>query len=169
MDVLKNKMVLVLGAAASIAAYFLGDYWYLFVAFLALNVVDYLTGTLRARKTGTESSVKGRHGIRKKVGDWVVIGIAFFVSTACVDLGETVHLDLRFLELMGYFTLATFIINEIRSILENTVQMGSYVPPFLSKGLETVSKMLRAEEDSTSGKPEDQPDNSTEDKGGTTT
>ena len=51
-------------------------------------------------------------------------------------------LILGFLELVGWFTLATFIINEIRSILENLVIIGVDIPPFLIKGLEVASGLL---------------------------
>ena len=58
------------------------------------------------------------------------------------ELGNIVNVDLGVTMLLGWFTLATFLINEIRSILENLVIMGVYVPDFLAKGLEVASKLI---------------------------
>lgn len=55
---------------------------------------------------------------------------------------ELSYIDLGFVVLFGYFTLATYLINEIRSILENCVEMGVNVPNFLIYGLEVASKKV---------------------------
>ena len=57
------------------------------------------------------------------------------------EMGSKIGVDLSFTHLFGWFTLATFIINEIRSILENLVVMGVEVPEFLVKGLEIAKKI----------------------------
>ena len=44
--------------------------------------------------------------------------------------------------LIGWFTLGMFIINEIRSILENLVEIGVDVPIWLIKGLEVADKKI---------------------------
>ena len=67
------------------------------------------------------------------------IAIAFFLAVGFVEVGTIIGVDLGFTQLFGWFTLATFIINEIRSILENLVIMGVEVPAFLTKGLEVAS------------------------------
>ena len=46
------------------------------------------------------------------------------------------------MQLFGWFTLATYLINEIRSILENLVEMEVKVPSFLIKGLDITQKLL---------------------------
>jgi phage-related holin len=57
-------------------------------------------------------------------------------------MGAEIGINLGFTVLFGWFTLATFIINEIRSILENLVKIGVYVPCFLIKGLEVASELI---------------------------
>lgn len=42
--------------------------------------------------------------------------------------------------------LASLLINEIRSILENFVETGYHVPAILIKGLEVVDKMVNKED-----------------------
>ena len=64
---------LFVGAFVTIAAAILGEHWYLFAAFLALNVVDWLTGWYKANKQGVESSKVGLKGALKKLGYWAVV------------------------------------------------------------------------------------------------
>lgn len=121
-----------------------GTHWYLFAAFILLNTVDYITGWIKARCTKTENSNKGLKGIIKKVSYWIIVGIAFFLSYAFEDLGGLIGVDLGFTILIGWFVLGTFIINEIRSILENLVLIGVDVPAWLIKGLEVANDKIDA-------------------------
>lgn len=138
MEKILHKMNLLWGSAVTLLSAALGDHWYLFCAFLVLNVVDYVTGILKAKYFGVENSCKGLKGIVKKVGYWVCIALAFFVALCFTDIGAEIGVDLAFTALFGWFTLATFIINEVRSILENLVLMDVEVPSFLIKGLEVA-------------------------------
>ncbi len=119
-----------------------GVYWYFFAALLILNVIDFFTGIYKARTLGTESSNKGYKGIVKKIAYWVIIGIAFFLGYAFEDLGEIIGINLGFTYLIGWLTLATSIINEIRSILENFVEIGVKIPVWLIKGLEVANDKI---------------------------
>ncbi len=132
-------------AAITLLASAFGEYWYLFVAFLVLNMVDYATGIIKARFSHTENSNKGAKGVVKKVGYWVVIALAFFIALSFESMGKTIGIDLGFTQLLGWLTLATFLINEIRSILENLVVIGVDVPQFLIKGLEVAAKAVEDE------------------------
>ena len=51
-------------------------------------------------------------------------------------------IDLSFLFMLCWFTLACLLINEIRSILENLVECGYKVPSILIKGLAVTEKIL---------------------------
>ncbi len=130
------------GAIVAVLSAVFGIYWYFFAALLLLNFVDCGTGWYNARKRGTESSNKGAKGAVKKVGYWVIIGIAFFLGYAFEDLGAIIGINLGFTYLIGWFTLATFIINEIRSIIENLIEIGVNVPTWLIKGLEVANDKI---------------------------
>lgn len=136
---------LFVGAAVTIAAAILGEHWYLFAAFLALNVVDWLTGWYKANKQGVESSKVGLKGALKKLGYWAVVAVAFELAgclqALCVDM---LGLQLDWLLLLGWWVLASLIVNEARSILENLVEMGYDVPGFLVKGLAVTQKLIEA-------------------------
>ena len=140
-----DKINMIYGLVATIGVALFGKYWFLFAGFLLFNAIDYLTGYCKARfYKKNESSAIGAKGILKKVCYWVVIGLAFFISTCFVYMGETIGIDLSFVQLFGWFTLATYLINEIRSILENLVEMNVNVPSFLIAGLAVTQKLLDA-------------------------
>ena len=142
MDKLLSKANSLWGMAVALLSSLFGRFWYLFAAFLILNLVDYITGIIKAKLSLKESSSKGLLGIIKKVGYWVVIALSFFIALSFENMGSAIGLNLSFTRLLGWFTLATFIINEIRSILENLIALGVDVPSFLTTGLEIASKAV---------------------------
>ena len=144
MDKILTKINTLWGAAVTLAAAVFGEIWFQFAAFFLLNVADYITGVAKAHFTKTENSNKGQKGIVKKVGYWLVIEIAFFIAMSFGEMGEKIGVDLSFASMIGWFTLATFIINEIRSVLENLITLGVDVPEFLIKGLEVAEKAVES-------------------------
>ena len=83
----------------------------------------------------------------KKLGYWVIIAVAFLISNVFVKMGtDLLNIDLSFLKMIGWFTLACLLVNEIRSILENLVQTGYNVPEVLMKGLAVADKMINKSE-----------------------
>ena len=80
-----DKINVIYGLIATIGVALFGKYWFLFAGFLILNVIDYATGYCKARfYKKNESSAIGAKGILKKVCYWIVIGLAFFISTCFV-------------------------------------------------------------------------------------
>lgn len=132
------------GAVVGFLSLVFGEHWILFAGFLFLNAVDFATGTYKAHLTHELSSAAGFNGAMRKVFYWVVIGIAFFVAHAFVEMGDVIGVKLDFVVLFGWFTLCTYIVNEIRSILENMVEIGVEVPEFLIKGLAVTKKLMEA-------------------------
>ena len=134
----------VVGAAVAVLSAVFGVYWYLFAGYLLLNFLDWVTGWRRANKLHQESSLVGIQGIVKKTGYWVIILIAFMVPDLFIKLGrDTLGINLDFLMLLGWFTLATLLVNEIRSILENLVEMNYDVPQILIEGLAVTEKLIK--------------------------
>ena len=137
---------IIVGTIVTIMTSLFGIYWYIFAAYMIFNVIDWLTGWYRARKTNTEKSKVGLKGILKKLGYWAIILVAFLMSDVFVRLGQDIlDINLNFLMSIGWFTLACLMVNEIRSILENLVQCGYNVPLVLVKGLEAADKMINKE------------------------
>ena len=135
----------VVGTIVAILSYILGEHWILFVAFLLLNVADWLTGWMKSRMAGKENSMAGWKGVLKKLGYWLMIMVGFGASAVFIEIGNTIGIDLGITTLLGWFVLASLLINEIRSILENFVEAGYNVPTILVKGLEVADKVVNQE------------------------
>lgn len=140
---LTNRINLILGAVAALLSYILGDQWLLFVSFLVLNAFDFLTRWIAARITGTENSRACCIGILKKLGYWIMIALGFGMSVIFIEFGTVIGVNLKVTTYLGWFVLLTLTINEIRSILENLVEVyGDKVPAILIKGLEVANKSI---------------------------
>lgn len=135
------------GAIVAILSYILGEHWILFVAFLLLNVADWITGWMKSRINKKENSVAGWKGVLKKLGYWLMVAVAFGASAVFIEIGRTIGIDLGVTTLLGWFVLASLLINEIRSIIENFVEAGFNVPKILTKGLEVADKIVNQEEE----------------------
>lgn len=139
-----NAMV---GAAVAVLSYILGPHWFLFAIFLLLNVFDWITGWIKSKKTGKTSSKAGLWGIMKKFGYWMLIIASFSITAGFTELGSILGMDLGVTTLLGWFVLASLLVNEIRSICENFVEMGIDVPRVLINGLEVANRVVNREED----------------------
>lgn len=132
----------VTGAIVAVLSYILGEHWFLFAAFLGLNVADWITGWMKSRINKKENSMAGWKGILKKLGYWLMIMVAFGSSAVFVEIGNAIGIDLGITTLLGWFVLASLLVNEIRSICENFVEAGYNVPTILIKGLEVAEKVV---------------------------
>ena len=137
----------IVGGIIALLGVVFGDHWILFALFLLFNIIDWLTGWMKSRIAGKENSMKGWQGVLKKLGYWLMILVAFSASAVFIEIGNTIEIDLGITTLLGYFVLASLIVNELRSILENFVEAGFNVPAILVNGLEVADKMINKEED----------------------
>lgn len=132
----------IVGTVVAVLSYILGEHWILFVAFLLLNVADWLTGWMKSRINQKENSVKGWQGVLKKLGYWLMVMVAFGASAVFIEIGKAIGVDLGITTLLGWFVLASLLVNEVRSICENFVEAGFHVPVILIKGLEVADKIV---------------------------
>ena len=138
------------GSFIAVLSMVFGEHWYLFAIFLILNIADWITGWMKSRLTKSENSTKGWIGVLKKIGYWIMVLVAFIAATGFIKIGQVIGIDLGITTLLGWFVLASLIVNEIRSIVENFVEAGYSVPTILIKGLEVADKVINKDE---SGKP----------------
>lgn len=136
----------IVGTVVAVLSYILGEHWILFVAFLLLNFADWITGWMKSRIAGKENSTAGWKGVLKKLGYWLMIMVAFGASAVFIEIGNTIGIDLGITTLLGWFVLASLLINEIRSIVENFVEAGFNVPRILITGLEVADKIVNKED-----------------------
>lgn len=147
-NVFSDKYNAAVGGVVAVLSAIFGVYWYVFAAFLLLNVVDWLTGWAKANKKKEESSKAGAIGAIKKLGYWAVVLVAFTISGVFVHFGhDMLGVDLSFLNLIGWWVLAMLIVNEARSIIENLVEMKYNVPEILTRGLAVTEKLIAAKVD----------------------
>lgn len=106
----------VVGTIVAVLSYIFGEHWWLFLAFALLNVADWLTGWMKSRLLKKENSVAGWKGVLKKLGYWIMIMVAFGASAVFIEIGKVIGIDLGITTLLGWFVMASLLINEIRSI-----------------------------------------------------
>lgn len=132
----------VVGGIVAVLSYIFGEHWILFALFLAFNVADWITGWMKSRIAGKENSQAGWKGVLKKLGYWLMIMVSFGASAVFIEIGKVLSIDLQITVLLGWFVLASLLVNEIRSICENFVEAGFDVPEILIKGLEVADKAI---------------------------
>lgn len=123
----------------------------IFLIFLILNIIDWLTGWAKARRLKKESSSVGAMGAVKKIASWLIIFISFALSYAFSELGQIVGIDMSAAIFLGWFVLISLIVNEIRSICENLVECNIKVPTILITGLDVfddkIEEVMKDEKD----------------------
>lgn len=135
------------GTIIAVLTMVLGEHWYIFAAFLLLNIIDWLTGWMKSRINGVENSTAGWKGVLKKIGYWLMIAVAFAIAAALIEVGEVIGIDLEITTLLGWFVLASLIVNEARSIVENFVEAGYDVPKVLTAGLQVADEKLNGSDE----------------------
>lgn len=135
------------GTIIAVLTMVLGEHWYIFAAFLMLNIIDWLTGWMKSRINGVENSTAGWKGVLKKIGYWLMIAVAFAIAAALIEVGEVIGIDLGITTLLGWFVLASLIVNEARSIVENFVEAGYDVPKVLTTGLQVADEKLNGSDE----------------------
>lgn len=136
-----------MGGVVAVLTYVFGKHWMLFALFLGFNVADWVTGWMKSRIAHKENSEAGWKGVLKKLGYWLMIAVAFGAGAVFIEIGKTIHVDLGMTTLLGWFVLASLLVNEIRSICENFVEAGFQVPEILVKGLEVARKKVNKTSD----------------------
>ena len=142
-----NTYNVVMGAVTTVFSAVFGVFWWLFALYALFNVIDWLTGWYKSHKQKKENSKVGLIGLLKKLGYWAVILVAFSIPSAFIELGTILNINLGFLKFIGWFTLASLMVNEVRSILENLVETGYDVPKILIQGLAVTDRLVNKTED----------------------
>ena len=80
-----------------------------------------------------------------------MVMVAFGASVVFIEIGKVIGINLGITTLLGWFVLASLIINEIRSILENFVEAGYNVPAILVKGLKVADQVVNKDNKDSEG------------------
>lgn len=97
-----------------------------------LNVTDYITGIIASKYRDEQvTSYKGIRGICKKVGMWILVGVGWVMDVLINYASEYVGLSIKLPFVVATVVAVWLICNEIISILENLLDIGVDMPPFL--------------------------------------
>ena len=97
-----------------------------------LNFTDYITGILASkRRNELVTSDKGLWGIVKKIGMWILVGLGWAMDVLINYAGQYVGLSIKLPFVVATIVAVWLICNEIISILENLLDIGVAMPPFL--------------------------------------
>lgn len=104
------------------------------LAWAALMLLDYMTGTFAAMKNGEWSSAKAREGAWHKCGAMIVIVVSAIADgIMLVICGNIPVLDITWPGVLLPMIAAWYILTELGSILENAVKLGANPPGWLRK------------------------------------
>lgn len=124
---------------------------WLTVGWIGCMMLDYITGSAAAGKSGSWSSAKAREGIWHKIGMVVVVIVAaasdLLISVILSHL-PIVQLPIEYSGLICPVVLVWYIITELGSMIENAVKMGAPVPTWLVKMLDISQHVVDAAGDS---------------------
>lgn len=139
----KAAVTAVLGALTALW----GWMGWLVIGWIALMLLDYLTGSAAALKAGEWSSKVAREGIWHKLGMIVVVVVAagadLLISLMLSQL-PLVELPIAYTGLICPLVLVWYCLTELGSIAENAMAMGApypkWLPKILAVGRDTVDK-----------------------------
>lgn len=143
----ENLVTLKAGMTAFFSALtmFLGWRVIMLLVWVVLMALDYLSGTLAARQTGTWKSSMAREGIGHKVGMVMIVAVCaiadFAIALACQHLPHDV-INFHWPFLIFPVVVMWYIITEIGSIIENAMEMGAKVPAWLPMLLNATLKVV---------------------------
>ena len=107
-----------------------------------LNFTDYITGILASkRRNELVTSDKGLWGIVKKIGMWILVGLGWAMDVLINYAGQYVGMSIKLPFVVATIVAVWLICNEIISILENLLDIGVAMPPFLIP----LAKMIKGQ------------------------
>lgn len=107
------------------------------------NVVDYVTGLWAAPyRTESVSSYKGIRGIIKKVCMWILILVGAWVDMLINYAASWAGMEFSLPFIVATVVAVWLVVNEIISILENMIDIGVDMPPFLMPAVQYIKKQV---------------------------
>lgn len=107
------------------------------------NVIDYATGLFAAKyRTENISSYKGIRGIIKKVCMWLLVVVGAWIDILIRYTAECAGIGLNIPFIIATVVAVWLVVNEIISILENMIDIGVDMPPFLLPIVKYIKKQV---------------------------
>ncbi len=105
------------------------------------NLIDYITGLVASKYRQEQiNSYKGMRGIIKKVCMWLLVVVGAMVDVLIRYAAETMGINFQIPFIVATLVAVWIVVNEIISILENIVDIGIDLPPFLMPIVRRIKK-----------------------------
>lgn len=156
-----NKMKIGVTAIMAVITNWLGVLAIPVYILVAFNVIDYITGLFAARKRAGQiiSSYKSIRGIIKKVCMWLLVIVGALLDVLINYAVQSAGIELNIKFLVAIIVAIWLVINEVISILENMIDIGIHMPPFLmplakyiKQQVEEAATFDKTSEDDSGGK-----------------
>lgn len=128
MDNVVDALRIAAAGIGGIVTYIWGPWDALIIALVAMVIIDYITGVIKAAVQGKLSSAVGFRGLLKKVAIFLLVAVGVMVDRVIPATNEAVRSAVIFF----------YIANEGLSILENAGELGLPLPAALKKSLEKM-------------------------------
>ena len=105
------------------------------------NIIDYITGLMASKYREEQiSSYKGMRGIIKKVCMWLLVVVGAMIDALIKYAASTMGLSIQIPFIVATLVAVWIVANEIISILENIIDTGVDLPPFLMPIVKRIKK-----------------------------
>lgn len=105
------------------------------------NLIDYITGLIASKYRDEQiNSYKGMRGIIKKVCMWLLVVVGAMVDVLIRYAVSTVGINIQLPFIVATLVSMWIVINEVISILENMIDIGVDLPPFLMPLVKRIKK-----------------------------
>jgi toxin secretion/phage lysis holin len=119
----------------------LGDLYIPVILMVICNVIDYATGLMAVSSRDEKlSSYKSLRGVIKKVCMWLLVVVGSIVDELIKYSMDMAGIELPFTFLVACIVCIWIICSELISILENMVDIGVNLPPFLMPIIKLIQK-----------------------------
>ena len=107
------------------------------------NIVDYITGLFAAKyRTEDINSYKSIRGIIKKICMWLLVLVGAWMDILINYAIHTAGINLTLPFLVATVVAVWLVVNEIISILENMLDIGVDMPPFMMPIAKYIKKRV---------------------------
>ena len=137
MSINEGKIIFT-GIVAALSAW-LGVLYIPVLLMVTANVIDYVTGLMASpyRKENIKS-YKAFKGVAKKIGMWLLVVVGFIVDQMILYTIDNFGFVSPVKYLVACVVCIWIVCNEIISILENLIDIGVALPPFLKPLVEKI-------------------------------
>lgn len=125
-----------IGVTALLSALFawLGVVAVPFLLLVLLQIIDYATGLVAAKYRSEKiSSYKSFRGIVKKICMWLLVVVGGVMDWLITYAANNIGLPIKVSFVCAIVVCAWLMCNEIISVLENMIDIGVKLPPFMMK------------------------------------